>query len=321
MTIDLASRPRLVDLNRLGGPAEAEVAIVEAVLGDALEARRSPRRSPASHFEGRKGYEDEFLGFTLPLPTPLGQKARDVVQIAGTEGGRLDYQHFSVVMSRPHRLAMFVAVNIDGKRAVLLERGRDKWLLDGRIPDDVQAGEDLYADNILDRGHLVRRQDPIWGTGQIAKVANDDTFHFTNCSPQAANFNQKTWLSLEDYILQHARVQDARIVVFTGPVFRSTDRLYRGVRIPIAYWKVVAFVSDAGRPSATAYIVDQAEELRDLEATFGAFRTYQRSVSAIERLSGLSFNGLADFDGFSNEERASHTNIVAELRSPADVRV
>lgn len=321
MAIELAYRPRLADLNRLGGPAEAEVAIVESVLEDALEARKSPRRSPPSRFEGRTGYDEEFLSFMVPLPTPLGTKARDVVSVSGKEGGRLDYQHFSVVMSRPHRLAMFVAVNIDGKRAVSLERGRDKWLLDGRIPDEVQIGEDLYADNILDRGHLVRRQDPLWGNSATATAANEDSFHFTNCSPQAANFNQKTWLSLEDYILENARIQDAKITVFTGPIFRSTDRLYRGVRIPVAYWKVVAFVSETGRPSATAYIVDQLEELRELEATFGAFRTYQRSVSAIERLSGLSFNGLADFDGFSNEEQVSRTSIVAELRSPADVRV
>ncbi|KPL53251.1 endonuclease [Prosthecomicrobium hirschii] len=319
--VDLSVRPRLADLSRLGGPAEVEIEAHQAGIEDALEARRSPRRSPPSRFDGRTGYHEDFLGFTVPLPTPVGQKKQDVLAVAGSENGRLDYQHFSVVMSQAHRIAMFVAVNIDGAHTVEIARERDKWQLDGRIPDEAQIGEDLYADNILDRGHLVRRQDPVWGTDATARIANDDTFHFTNCSPQAANFNQKTWLSLEDYILQNARVQDAKITVFTGPIFRQTDRLYRGVRIPLAYWKVVTFVSDAGRPSTTAYIVDQVEELRDLEATFGAFRTYQRSVAAIERLSGISFNGLADFDGFSNEEKASRTSIVAELRSTADVRV
>ncbi|WP_371705018.1 DNA/RNA non-specific endonuclease [Cupriavidus sp. L7L] len=67
-----------------------------------------------------------------------------------------------------------------------------------------------------------------------------------------AGFNQKTWLSLENYILQNTRRWKERATVFSGPVFRDDDRTYRGARIPSAYWKVVAFVSDTGQPSATA---------------------------------------------------------------------
>lgn len=321
MSIDFSYRPRFADLKRLGGPAEAEIHIESA--GDELEAVKKPRRSPPERFEGRTGYAPGFLGFDVNLPTRLGRRATDVLEVEGTDGSnRLDYQHFSVVMSASRRMAMFVAVNIDGENAVKVSRSPpDKWFLDGRIPDAAQIGEDLYVGNILDRGHLVRREDPNWGTAAIASVANDDTFHFTNCSPQAANFNQRTWLSLEEYLLKNAKVQDAKICVFTGPVFRENDRKYRGVQIPTAYWKVIAFVNDAGKPSATAYLVDQAEELKELEATFGTFKTYQRSVKAIERLSGLSFEGLADFDGFSNEELATRTEIRAELRSPGDIRV
>ncbi len=319
MQIDLGHLPRLGDLNRLGGPADAESEASRQATVESLEATQRPRRTPPTAFAGRAGYRDDFLGFTVPLPTPLGALKQSVVPVAGSEDGRLDYEHFSVVMHAQRRLAMFVAVNIDGAATVDVPRERDRWSLDGRIPDAVQIGEDLYVDNILDRGHLVRRQDPVWGT--TAARANDDTFHFTNCSPQAANFNQKTWLSLEDYVLGNARIQNARVTVFTGPVFRGSDRTYRGVQIPTAYWKVLSFVSDAGRPSSTAYIVDQTVELRELEATFGRFKTYQRSVVSIENLTGLSFNGLDRFDGFSNEEAATRTSIVAELHSPADIRV
>ncbi|MFG1288251.1 DNA/RNA non-specific endonuclease [Xanthobacter versatilis] len=319
MDIDLSRAPRLGDLTRLGGPADGESDAARKAEVEGLEAARQPRRTPPAIFAARAGYSEDFLGFTVPLPTPIGTLRQKVVPVVGSEEGLLDYEHFSVVMHADRRLAMFVAVNIDGAASVDLHRDRDRWSLDGRIPDAAQIGEDLYVDNILDRGHLVRRQDPVWGAS--AAQANDDTFHFTNCSPQAANFNQKTWLSLEDYVLGNARIQDARVTVFTGPVFRSSDRLYRGVQIPTAYWKVLSFVSDAGRPSSTAYIVDQTIELGELEATFGRFKTYQRSVVSIERLTGLSFNGLDRFDGFSNEEAATQTSIVAELRSPADIRV
>lgn len=315
--VDLSARPRLSDLRRLGGPPAADAELINVEID--LEAARGPRRTPPEALAGRTGYQEDFLpGLLVPLPTQ-NARTNDILPISGSTRDCLDYTHFSVTMSRSRRIAMFVAVNIDGKKSVRIDRDRDKWSLDGRIPDETQIGEDLYADNLLDRGHLVRREDPNWGA--VAEQANDETFHFTNCSPQMGAFNQRTWLSLENFVLKEARASEEKISVFTGPVFRRNDLLYRGVLIPSAYWKIIAFINDQGRPSASAYIVDQVAELRELEAAFGAFKTYQRSVREIERLSHLSFGDLSSFDGFSNEELATGTSISAELRVPGDARV
>jgi len=315
----LAYRPRLADLKPLGGDEHTRVeALAEA--NAALERVARPRISPPQRFDGRKGFKSNHLaGFAVELPEPRGAQARDVLPVGGDPSGRLDYMHFSVVMSGSRRIAMFVAVNIEGKRSVSIERSGDKWFLDGRIPLEAQVGEELYLSNRLDRGHLVRREDPNWG--QDAEVANADTFHFTNCAPQMDVVNQRTWLGLENYILQNARAWKERCSVFTGPVFGRSDLQYRGVLIPKAFWKVVAFLLDDGRPSATAYVVEQAEELSGLEAAFGAYKTYQHSVRHIQQLTGLSFGNLADFDGFSNEEAASGLSIASELASLGDVRL
>ena len=323
MAVNLAIRPRLADLKRLAGPADEESRRIESGLESALEARRRrPRVTPPEAFEGREGYKDGFLtDFPVPLPSPTGILRRDVLTIDGVPGNRLDYQHFSVVMSRSRKIAMFVAVNIHGEKSQSIRRQGDVWALDGRISPEDQIGEELYADNDLDRGHLVRREDPNWGSDEEAEIANGDTFHFTNCSPQMAAFNQRTWLGLENYVLKEARVSEDRITVFTGPVFGVRDPEYRGVKIPLAYWKVIAFINEDGRPSATAYMVDQKQELKTLEATFGVYKTYQRSVRQIEELSGLDFGELSGFDGFSNEERATNSRIESVLHTPADMRV
>lgn len=155
----------------------------------------------------------------------------------------------------------------------------------------------------------------------MVEQANADTFHFTNCSPQMAGFNQKNWLDLENYLLDNTRRWRARATVFSGPVFADDDPIYRGVPIPRAFWKVVAFLGEDGKPSATAYMIDQSAELGRLTALFGRFRTYQRSVLHIERLTGLDFGELSNYDGFSNEERATGTRIEAELVSLGDIRV
>ena len=317
--VQLGRRPQLGDLDKLGGDEGARVELL-AIESAALERVARPKVSPPERFNGRTGFASNHLaGFQVELPSPKGRQARDVLPVGGDPAGRLDYMHFSVVMSGSRKIAMFVGVNIEGKRSVSIGRENDKWFLDGRIPIDAQIGETLYAGNHLDRGHLVRREDPNWGAE--ADVANADTFHFTNCSPQMDTVNQRTWLGLENYILQNARAWKERCSVFTGPVLGRNDLEYRGVLIPKAFWKVVAFLSDEGNPSASAYVVEQDEELSELEAAFGAYKTYQRSVRSIEDLTGLSFGRLAEYDGFSNSETESGVTIASELRSLGDIRV
>ncbi len=48
-----------------------------------------------------------------------------------------------------------------------------------------------------------------------------------------------------------------KVTVFTGPVFRSDDLIYRGVQIPAEFWKVVVIVKQDGHLSATAYLQSQ----------------------------------------------------------------
>jgi len=305
--IDLSYRPRLNDLRP----------ITLTNKGLLAPDATAVRTSPASSFAGRRGYQAGHLGaFVVPLPDTAAIAA-DVLPVAGSADARLDYEHFSIVMSKSRRLALFTGVNIDGSASVSVSRGGDPWAFDGRIPESAQAGDELYANNDFDRGHLVRREDPNWGP--TAGVANRDTFHFTNCAPQLSVFNQRTWLSLEDYILTNTRRVGERASVFTGPVFRQNDPVYRGVAIPLAYWKVVAFIHNDGRPSASAYLIDQDVDLNQDTLLFGAFKTYQRSVAAIAGLTALNFGELPLFDGFSNEEAVTGTTVRRLITGPQDI--
>ena len=78
---------------------------------------------------------------------------------------QLDYLHFSVTFRPDRRLAAVTAVNIHGGLLIEIERTRDVWLLDPRVPVIDQAGPELYINNDFDRGHLVRRRDP--GLGRL----------------------------------------------------------------------------------------------------------------------------------------------------------
>ena len=262
-------------------------------------------------YSNREGYDADFLGLRVPLPLlsdELAAQAAANTQAAGEPRYLLPYHHFTVVLNKARRLAFFTAVNIDGALGREPKRGRDHWFFDPRVAQENQTGKDVYDGNDLDLGHLVRRLDPAWGDSDgVAKLANDDTFHFTNCSPQHKDFNRnKTrWAGMEDYILNHADNLKFKVNVFTGPVFAADDDAYRGVQLPRQFWKVVSMVKTDGQLSATAYLLSQSDLISGLRTrepfSYGAYLTYQVPVEKVEELTSLSFGPAAAADPLAHE--------------------
>jgi endonuclease G, mitochondrial len=257
-----------------------------------------PRMS-AQDLDGRTGYDERFLDVDVPVPG-LGPELPIV---------RLDYLHYSVLHRPDRRFAAVTALNMDGARLRSIER-TDDWQLDPRIAAELQAGPPVYSRNDLDRGHLVMRASSTWGnTDEEAREAGVDTFYFTNAAPQASMFNQgrQLWLGLEEYVLDHAGDFDRRLVVLAGPVLDPGDPPYRGIQIPLRFWKVVAFVQ-AGALAATGYLLDQTPLVDDLTAALreaaaageppplGAFRTFQVPIADIALLTGVRLDQLAAVD-------------------------
>lgn len=268
-----------------------------------------------SWYESSRGYDTQFLGVDYEVPHPIfpSDLEQDIAQLK--DGSNvLHYTHFSIVMSKSRRLAYYTVVNIDGNQLMKIGR-KDKWYLDSRIEIEYQCGPELYKNNSLDRGHLVRRLDPVWGDS--AKKANEDTFHFTNCAPQESKLNQKSWLDLENYILHNAENLNLKVTVFTGPVFRMDDIIYRGVQIPAEFWKIAVIVKKDGNLSATAYLQTQKNLIEDLEFVYGEYKTYQVSISKIEVITGLEFKELRNFDPLNQLE----STIGYVIDAPGDVKL
>jgi endonuclease G len=253
----------------------------------------------AQELESRSGYDRAFLGIDVPMPV-LSAELPTVL---------LPYLHYSVLFRPDRRFAAATAVAMDGARMFSLERS-DRWLLDPRLAAELQAGPPVYAHNDLDRGHLVRRASSAWGrTEEEARQAEVETFYFTNAAPQAALFNQghELWLGLEDYLQEHAEAFERKLAVFAGPVLHPADPPYRGIRIPLRFWKVAAFVQD-GQLAATGYLLDQTPLVHDRDAAFraaaeagalpplGAYRTFQVPIADIAGLTGLGLDQLAAVD-------------------------
>ncbi len=233
-------------------------------------------------YGNRQGYDPDFLGIPIPLP-----QARDPSALAqmANDATSVPYMHFSIAMHLRRRLALFAASNVRADAAVrrpdpgqlytrdalggLGKNDREKWFTDPRLRGLEQLPDRFFEKDraSFDKGHLVRRDDVAWGeTFDELRIANGDTYHVTNCSPQIAGFNraagQDNWGDLEKAVLKQAIEQ--RLSIFVGPVLADDDPYFTGqddsgsvgVQIPRAYWKVVVAPDGAGL-GCYAFLLEQ----------------------------------------------------------------
>ena len=267
-------------------------------------------------YSDRPGYDPNFLD-TLKVPLPaisdaMQQDTATVRPDARKNGDpfELAYYHYSVYMNKRRRTAWFSAANVDGDhRPQIGKRQGDRWYQDTRILKTEQLGQDAFEHGI-DRGHLTRREDTAWGDDvESATAANNDTFHFTNCSLQASPFNRgkDRWQGLEQFLLeQHAKKERRRMMVITGPLFSSNDPVYKNdrmnysVRCPLQFWKVCVLIRQDDTPAATGFVLGQ-EDIQSLPGFEEAFdvAAAQIRIADLEKRTGLDFGRLRDFDHFA----------------------
>jgi endonuclease G, mitochondrial len=314
-------------------PAGPRVGPATGMLVEAVHIDQSTLKS-------RPGYKANFLGsgkFSVPLPKiPAALKSK-IVTLDGSAGqSELKYFNYSVVMNKERKLAFFSCVNIDGgEQQDVGQREGDRWFRDPRIDDDVQIGDEFYrkqstfeadrAANPFDRGHLVRRLDATWGeTVDEAKEHGDDSFHFTNCSPQFFSFNQgkQLWAGLEDYTRDVLLKDKEKGIVMNGPVFDGPDAdeadlpdpagkphpdpSFGGVKIPKYFWKILITRED-DQLKAAAFLmsqrnlimgIDRIKEEADMLEKFSKedVSVFQVSIGDLGKLTKLDFGPLADAD-------------------------
>ena len=287
----------------------------------------------------RPGYQPAFIGagkLAVPLPKiPASLKSKIATLKDKPTQSELKYFNYSVVMNKARKLAFFSAVNIDGgKQQDVGKREGDSWLRDPRIDPKFQIGDEFYrkqstfeADrtvNPFDRGHLVRRLDATWGTTvEEAKEHGDDSFHFTNCSPQFWSFNQgkQLWAGLEDYTRDILLENTEKGIVMNGSIFDGPDAegaelpdpkgpahadpTFGGASIPKYFWKILITKRNA-KLVAAAFVVSQRDLIMEIDRIHEAeiferlstaqVNMFQVSIADLANLTQLDFGPLAEAD-------------------------
>jgi endonuclease G len=281
------------------------------------------------NYEERNGFNPNFLGegLVVPLPKVTDHAEKTIGRVlrfkAGKQGEQKDehelrYWNYSVVMNQDRKLAYFSAANVNsdtftGER----DAAGDTWYEDTRIPSAFQlSGKDKFYGDPFDKGHLTSRSDLQWWyidakeqqsqawlkltekekearKTAIAKQYGDDSFHWTNCSPQHGAFNRAStknglWRRLELAAINDLSTKNVKkFCIINGSVFDAPgsfmqtvdgvtsvkqlnlegapekDVSYRNVQIPKLFFKVIAYsVKSQAVPGklelrAKAFVVSQ----------------------------------------------------------------
>lgn len=290
-----------------------------SVIGAGLPPESRDGTHEPEHFEGREGYDPEFLQVQpVPLPVPSDMVPLSTpIDAPADSPNELCYQHFSVLYSGRVKMPIITALNIDGSRTQAV-KDYGRWHKDLRIPAEDQLSEEEYGHDDIDRGHMVRRAATNWGPNEdVANLSNRDSYHYPVAAPQhrRLNRNSATWLGLENYILYSARTHGFKASVFTGPILRPSDPQLgeTGAPVPAEFFKVVVMAAtmpddpEVLRLHATAYILSQGELITDIlsargrvEATegfaYGEYKTFQVRIADLEAQTGHDFGPLREFD-------------------------
>jgi endonuclease G len=258
---------------------------------ESLEREAWPMQLPVIYdgLDERKGFDRDFLKLDndvvveRPRLTAKGKKV--AAPLLGSGDFELKYHKFSVIMHKTRRMALLTAANVDWSPALRKVNGRkpsrielseippntiELWTTDERIDARHQLPDRFYTDDggAFDKGHLVRRDDVCWGSSfEDIQMANGDTYHTTNCSPQILSLNQASrgdynWGDFEGEIQRITKSE--KIILFSGPVLEAKDRWFRGsdddgalrLQVPRRFWKIVVAKGDNG-PEAFGFIFEQ----------------------------------------------------------------
>lgn len=246
-----------------------------------------------SQYDSRpSAYDPMFTGTEVAVPGP-GLWSEDLLAVE--DRTQLDYAHFSLATSMSRKLARWVAWNIDGSRFVKDDDRLSRDGLDFR-PDTRAAGyqtlEPVYRPETIDRGHIARRADLLWGTVSEAAQANYDSFYFTNICPQMDDFNQSArhgmWGLLENAVMAETKLDHKRLAVMGGPVLQHDDPEVEGVQVPLQFWKLIAY-RVSGETRLRCFKLAQVLRIEVDVSPLDAFGTYELSPRGLEELTGLDF--------------------------------
>lgn len=202
-------------------------------------------------------------------------------------------RNYSLCFDKTKKAALWVAYPLHKAYIGSVSRSND-WVYDPDIDQNSQAYlPRAYREYPLyDRGHQLPSADRT-ATSEM----NDQTFYFSNQTPQLGALNQKMWVNLETKIRNY--ICSDTLYVVTGALFdgssTATDNNGKAIPVPGHYFKVLLRTVNGDTGKAVSEC--SANELKAIafwveHKSYGSIqppRSICTSVAEVEQKTGLTF--------------------------------
>lgn len=159
----------------------------------------------------------------------------------------------------------------------------NSYIDDPEIPSQYQTHDSDYKGSGYSRGHLCASSDR-----QYSKKANEQTFYFSNMSPQIQNgFNGGIWQSLEQKVQQWGNISvssDTLYVVKGGTIQDNQIIEYIGNNVPVPKYYFMAILSlKGGSYQAIGFWLEHKAYSNN------NYKQYALSIDDLEQKTGIDF--------------------------------
>lgn len=155
---------------------------IEYVVTDQTEER------PNDNVNANTGYDNvSVTGYEIPHLNDQNVYADHYVTMDGVQ-----ILNYALEWDNTKRHANWVAFTFDTTTSADVVKRTVLWAKDPKLPAEMQTGDSDHKNDGFDRGHLCASEDRVY-----LKEANDQTFYYSNISPQLKDFNGGFWRKLE----------------------------------------------------------------------------------------------------------------------------
>ena len=203
-------------------------------------------------------------------------KKQDHYLATSTTGQVIEHQYFSLSYSEEHEQAEWVAYELTREMAQGQLPRYNRYQVDEEVLTGSAENAD-YRKSGYDRGHLVPA-----GDMKFDRDALDETFYFSNMSPQRHDFNSGVWNRLEIQVRRWA-IEHEHLYVVTGPVLNSPIAQIGANRVSVASHFYKALLKDAEEGhKVIAFLLPHQQMAEELQS-------FALPIDELEELTSIDF--------------------------------
>ncbi|MEG1572130.1 MAG: DNA/RNA non-specific endonuclease [Bacteroidales bacterium] len=189
---------------------------------------------------------------------------------------------FSLSYNEKYVQANWVAYSLTKAKTQKVCDRADKFVPDPKLKAKMATNKD-YSHSGYDRGHLAPAADMAWSLQSM-----QESFYFSNVSPQQASFNRGIWKKLESLVRLWAIEYDT-IFIVTGPLLTQglpTIGAHK-IAVPSFFYKVIV---NKTKGKGIGFIIPSQAINQNLQ-------NFAVSIDSVETVSGIDF-----FSTFADEQ-------------------